>query len=174
MKAKRKTKRIRVSDLFMTRLPPAISGRISPLLTIGSAILLSSLALIFITPLRASAPMFAMLGIVLILYALWQKADVLKRGYDTYIFKVVDYSQILPVATKRTPPSGLFLIKKREEGEDADDSIYHISISARGNLLPPIDWLIKVYVPKDMEAATYGGKKYFPIVYGYSILGEDK
>ncbi len=177
MKARKKTgyrRRFSVKELFTAKLPSAITSRISPLLTVGSATLLSSVILLFFPTLRLSAPLFAILGAVIILYALWQKADVLMHGYDEHVFKVVDYSQILPFTTKIAPPTGLFLMRKTPEGEPEDCSIYHVAVSAKGNLLPPIDWLIRVYVPKGMEAVTYGDKKYFPTVYGYRIEGEDK
>lgn len=160
--------------ILTAKLPPAIMGRITPLLTVGAAALLAAVIFLFSPSLRLSAPMFAVLGAGLILFGLYQKTDILIHGYDEHIFKVIDYSQIIPVASKHISPSGLFLMKKSAEGEAPDNCVYHIAVSTKGNVLPPIDWLIRVYVPKGMEAVNYGDKKYFPTVYGYSIEGEDR
>lgn len=167
-------KRITLKELLTAKLPPGIMSRISPLITIGSGVLISAFVLLFIPALRGGVPMFAVLGILFIVFALWKKAEVLIRGYDVHVFKVVDYSQFMPITTKHTTPTGMFLLRKDLGEDEQDNSVYHIATSGKGSLLPPIDWLIKVYVPKGMQAVSYGDKKYFPTVYGYSIFGEDK
>lgn len=173
MSEKRRTKnRITPRKLLTAKLPSAIMDRISPLLGFGLAALIFTLVILTIPSVRRSAPLFAALGVVVTAYSLWQKADVLKRGYDEYLFKVIDYSYMAPLVTKRTMPTGLVLIKKDED--DSAANIYHIAVSGSRKLLPPLDWIIRVYVPKGMEAAVYGDKKYFPVVYGYRIEGEDR
>ena len=177
MKKERKNKenknRITLKKIISTKLPAAIESDINPLLTIGLAAILISAMIVFVDSIRGVAPLSFGLGIIITGYALWRKADVIKKGYEELIFKVVDYTYIAPVLTKYRTPTGMLLLKKDEEGKE-DGNMYHIAVSGKTKNLPPVDWIIRVYVPKGIEAAQYGDRKYFPTVYGYRIEGEDK
>lgn len=176
-KEKAKKKRLTLKQLLATRLPAAIESNINPLLTVGTGVLLSSILIFIIPSFRSTSPLFLLLGAVITGYALWQKADVIKKGYEEYIFKVVDYTYLGNLLTKYRTPTGMLLLMKDEEGNDIienDGNMYHVAVSGKEKVLPPIDWLIRVYVPKGSMAAQYGDKKYFPTVYGYRIEGEDK
>lgn len=171
-KVKKEKSRLGLRAILKAPLPPAIMSRITPLMTTGLGLILASFILIFIKPIRTTAPFFAMLGLVIIGFAIWQKRDALTKGYDEYIFKVVDYTYISPIVTKFNHPTGMLLLKK-EEDSAVGNNIYHVATSGKTRNLPPIDWLIRVYVPKGSEAVPYGDRKYFPVVYGYAIEGED-
>ena len=172
-KNKGKRKRLTLAQIMRAELPAAIMSRITPLFGLGVAALAMTVIVLFLPMVRSTAPLFAILGIFMAGYAVWQKADVIKRGYDEHVFKVIDYTYMMPVITKKTNPTGMLLLNKDEEDDEAGN-VYHVSTSGKNGNLPPIDWLIRVYVPKGSVAAQYGDRKYFPIVYGYKIEGEDK
>lgn len=175
MKKKEKKKRIRLSlkEIFKAPLPSAIMARISPLFGLGVAALIMAVIVLIIPSIRGISPLFLVLGLIMAGYAVWLKADVIKHGYEEYIFKVVDYTYISPFATRKATPTGMLLIKK-DEPDVEEGNLYHVSTSGKNGTLPPIDWLVRVYVPEGSVAAEYGDRKYFPIVYGYKIEGEDR
>lgn len=175
MRKKEKAPKIKLSikEIFKTELPAAIMSRITPLFGLGVAALIMALLVLLIPSVRRTSPLFFVLGAIMAGYAVWLKADVIRHGYEEYVFKVIDYTYITPIVTKRSNPSGMLLLKP-DEDDDKNSNLYHVSTSGKNGTLPPIDWLIRVYVPKGSVASEYGDRKYFPIVYGYKIEGEDK
>lgn len=174
-KKKEKRGRIGIKDIIKADLPAAISSNTTPLLAVGGVVMLIGVMLLIIPSYRRTAPLFLVLGIAISGYSIWVRYDVLKRGYDEYLFKVVDYTYIAAsVLTKYRSPTGMLLLKKDDNGNTNDGNMYHVAVSGKTRNLPPIDWIIRVYVPKGMKAAQYGDRKYFPTVYGYRIEGEDK
>lgn len=163
--------KLTLKKLIRTRLPSAISSRLMPMLSFGCAALIFAVIVCFIPSVRKGAPLIAVMGMVAAAYSLWQKAEVLKTGYDEYLFKVVDYTYWTPVISRISKPTGMILLNKTP-GIQEDQQMYHVAVAGKANSLPPIDWIIRVYVPKGIQAADYGDTKYFPVVYGYKIEGE--
>lgn len=173
-KKKSGARKLSIKMLLTAQLPEAISGRINPILAMGCAAVIAAVITLPFAALRRAAPLLAVIGSLVIIYALWQKAEVLRNGYDEYLFKVIDYTYIAPIRTSFISPTGMLLLN-RTEGFEHDQNTYHVAIAGKATQgLPPVDWIIRVYVPKGSVAASFGDRKYFPVVYGYRIEGEDR
>ena len=161
--------------ILSANLPDAISARIVPFFGMGGAALVIAALLLPFSGVRRMSLFFAAFGAIATAYALWQKADVIRRGYDEYLFKVVDYTYLVPMPamfSKMVSPTGMLLLNKTP-GIEEDQSVYHVAAYGKAKGLPPLDWIIRVYVPKGSRAAVYSDRKYFPTVYGYKLERED-
>ena len=163
-----KTRRGSFKAVFTEPLPPAITARITPLVYIGIISLVLTLIALIFRPTRGLAPFTGIITAALLGYSIWQRYEVISKGYREILFKVIDYTYLTRLSKS---PTGMLLVKKLPDGED-DRGAYHIALSGKEDL-PPIGWLIKAFVPADLEPAEYNGRKYFPTVFGYSLEGED-
>lgn len=154
--------------LYATPLPPAITARITPLLLIGAIGVVLTLVTLIWASVRGIAPFFGIITLVILGYATWLRYDVVSKGYKEILFKVIDYTYLTSISKS---PTGMLLVKKYPD--DADDrGNYHVAVSGKEDM-PPIGWLVKVYVPQNMEPSEYNGRRFFPTVFGYKLEGED-
>ena len=155
-----------LKNIISEPVPPAVAGKIQPLIMIGCIVMVIAIVTLFFKPIRRAALLFVLLGIAILGYALLQKAAVIRHGYREIWFKVVDYTYLTRLNRR---PTGMLLIK--DEAADEESELYHIAVSGEEDL-PPIGWIIKAYVPADAEPAEYNGRKFFSTVYGYKLEGE--
>lgn len=168
-KAAKKTHRngeSRFRRVMGTKLPPALEKMCQPLVYIGAAFITAAIVQAIMPSLRSLSPFAAILGILILCFGYLKKREMVLRGYDEYLFKTLDYTYLTRYGKN---PTGVLLIKTDEESGARD--LYHIAVTGKDNV-PPLDWIIRVYVPKDAMLSEYNGRKHFSAVYGYQAEEE--
>ena len=165
---KSKRKSVSIRQLYQQPLPRAITDRITPLMLIGGIGLILTIGTAIIRTTRGTSPFLAVLTFALLGYATWLRYDVISQGYAEILFKVIDYTYLTRLSRR---PTGMLLVK-HHPGDTDDLGNYHIALSGKEDV-PPIGWVIKAYVPEGAVPAEYSGRKYFPTVFGYSLIGEE-
>lgn len=149
-----------------TKLPPALEKMCQPLIYIGAAFLTAALVQAIMPSLRSLSPFAAILGVLILCFGYLKKREMVLGGYDEYLFKTLDYTYLTRYGKT---PTGVLLIKTDEENGARD--LYHIAVTGKDNV-PPLDWIIRVYVPKNAMLSEYNGRKHFSSVYGYQVEEE--
>lgn len=156
-----------IKRVFTEPIPEAIMTRITPLIFFSIIGLVITVFLLIYEPTRGFAPFSAALSLVLLGYSFWLKLDIIRKGYDEILFRVIDFTYLTSLSRS---PTGMLLVKDGPESSN-DRGMYHIAVSGKEDL-PHADWIIRVYVPAGAEPSEFNGRKYFPTVFGYRIEGE--
>ena len=165
-KKNEKAKENRFVRVLGTKLPPALEKTCQPLFYIGAALMSAALVQVLAPSLRSLSPFAAFLGLILLVFAYMKKREMVMTGYNEYVFTTLNYTFL----TKHgKTPTGVLLIDTTQRPEERE--LYHIAVSGNDNV-PPLDWKIRVYVPKNAMIAEYNGRKHFSSVYGYQVEEE--
>lgn len=156
----------RFAHVVEAPLPGAMANSCRSLAGFGVAMLAVSLGLFLFPTFRFMAPFGTVISLSMIVLAYVRKREMVVKGYREELFQVYDYTYLVPGS--RSKPTGLALIRR---GEDNSSELFHIA--ATGKNIPPLDWYIKVYVPKDAVVTEYGGRKHFSSVFAYSVEGRE-
>jgi hypothetical protein len=163
---KKEAFRISFKKVMRTKLPKSLESICQPFWLIGAAFLSAAVVQAIMPSLRRLAPLTLLIALIVFAYAFLRKREIVVKGYDEFIFKVIDYSYLTRFGKK---PTGLLLLGPFDR--ETDKEIYHISLFGK-EAIPPTDWLIRVYVPKDAVVAEFQGRKYFSSYYGFQIVEE--
>lgn len=149
-----------------TKLPPPLEKMCQPLIYIGAAFITAAIVQAIMPSLRSLSPFAAILGILILCFGYLRKREMVLGGYDEYVFKTLDYTYLTRYGKN---PTGVLLIKTDEESGIRE--LYHIAVTGKDNV-PPLDWKIRVYVPKNAVLSEYNGRKHFSSVFGYQAEEE--
>lgn len=154
--------------VIYTPLPAPLSRKCNNMSYAGATAIAISLGTLLIENLRFMSPLFAITGLALLGMAFFAKREMVTKGWREEVFQVYDYTYLVPGINRK--PTGMVLLKQEEDGHYDD---YHVAIT-NSKMPPPIGWRLSVYVPKDAEVYSMGGRKIFSNVYGYAIIGYEE